>query len=491
MARTARYIQEKYETIESIRGFLNGDGFPKYPTNLFLEVSNLCDLKCAMCGPFSAMNPTRMFSLKEDRGFMATPEGMSLDDLFAHALRIQVFGYGEPTLNPDFPDFLKLAGHYETLINFFTNGMHLTPQLVEQIVDAQVSEVSISFSGATPSHYENIYLGGVWDTVMAGIRRLSARKAETGSAFPVISINSIAYEHHVAQFDTFIEIMGDAGVNVVYLKPLVPVSSVPQLAHHASIYRPWVEGPILERAKEIGRGNKVWLNTHLYESAGAVDEADYKRKKDEMFRMYNLDPDNLPEATPVEQFKPLARTIPMLKPPKDYAVGDSGILGYRDVLPAKELGAEGLYCLEPFHTFYVRRDLEVKPCCNALAPTNLGNVSKGAAIDVWNGQGFDETRRNILDGKYPRMCHGCVKNGNAHATHHFYEALDEYDRWYRNVFGAAFQVDLPSFEALGQSPQVAERWKSVEAAKAHDVAPYVWKEPWLDRALRRVAQLVK
>ena len=494
MTRTAKYVQQKYETIESITRFLKGEEYPKYPANVFLETSNLCDLKCAMCGPFSALNATRMFALKDqERGFMQTPEGLNLEDVFAHALRLQVFGYGEPTLNPDFSDFLKLAGHYETLISFFTNGMHFTDKLCAEIVEAQVREVSVSFSGASKELYENIYQGGVWETVLSGIRRLADRKKEMGSEYPVISINSIAYKHHVRDFEQFIDVMLEAGANVIYLKPLIAVSSVPSLAHHGSIYRDWgPEGEILRRAKEKAHW-KIWLNTHLYEGAGAQDMADYERKQAAFYRQFDLDPENLPEEIPVADLKALSKTVKMIKPPRDYVPPEQGVLGYTDPLPAVDLGAGGLYCLEPFHTFYVRRDLEVKPCCNALAPTHLGNVKETRAEDIWTGEGFEETRKQILAGEYPRMCHGCVKGGNAHALHHFADDIEEYAMWYSKVFNSSFESDVPSLEALGGGPEVAARWRSPQSAQApepvsadDDGPPPPSKPAWMQHALKRV-----
>ena len=485
MTRTAQYTQQKYDTIASIEGFLKGENYPKYPANLFLETSNLCDLKCAMCGPFSALNSTRMFALKnEERGFMQTPEGLNLEDMFAHALRIQVFGYGEPTLNPDFPAFLDLAGHYETLISFFSNGMHLTDELCAKIVDAQVREVSISFSGADKALYENIYQGGVWETVLSGMRRLADRKLEMGSEYPIISVNSIAYKHHVRDFEKFIDVMMEAGANVIYLKPLIAISSVQQLAHHGSIYRDWgPEGEILRRAKEKARF-KIWLNTHLYEEAGAADEIEYAQKQANFFRQFDLDPENPGEETPIDQLKGAAKSVQMIKPPRDYVAPDMGVLGYSDPLPAVDLGASGLYCLEPFHTFYVKRDLDVKPCCNALAPTNLGNVKKTDAMGIWNGEGFDETRKQILEGQYPKMCHGCVRGGNAHMDHHFKDDIEEYQMWYAKVFKRGFKADIEALEAYGGGADIARRFRE---PKVEPVVEVEKPQPWMAGALKRVS----
>jgi hypothetical protein len=74
------FAEQKYAAIRSIWNFVAGREAPQFPATVFLEVSNLCDLKCAMCGPFSALSPYRLISLRaEDRGFMSLPRAQLLD----------------------------------------------------------------------------------------------------------------------------------------------------------------------------------------------------------------------------------------------------------------------------------------------------------------------------------------------------------------------------------------------------------------------------
>jgi hypothetical protein len=66
-----QFLSHKLEAVTSVRRFIEGGAFPAYPLNVMMETSNLCDLKCAMCGPFSSLNALRLFSIKaEQRGFM-------------------------------------------------------------------------------------------------------------------------------------------------------------------------------------------------------------------------------------------------------------------------------------------------------------------------------------------------------------------------------------------------------------------------------------
>lgn len=463
--RSASFVKEKYQTISSIQSFMMGGAAPKYPANLFLEVSNLCDLKCAMCGPFSALNDTRLFSLKEeDRGFMKMPEEHKLAEVLKHALRIQVFGYGEPTLNPDFHDFLDVAGKYEALISFFSNGMHFSDEIVEKVIDNNVYEITISFSGATKEEYESVYMGGVWEVVLEGLKRIKKRKQERGSKYPLISVNSLAYLHHIAKFDRFVEVMADAGVGLIYLKPLVPVPTVAELGQHASIFRHWVDGEVLSRAAARASDLEVQLSMDLYTSSGASDEADYQKKLTQFYRNSGLDPDNLPPVTPITELRDLAKNVKLKKPPQ--GLGPVTSEDQHDV-NASELNATGMYCFEPFNTMYVGRNLSVKPCCNAPSTTKFDSIRASSALDVWGGPAYQTTRKTIINDKYPSFCRECVRTGNAYSENDFIRTISTYGTWYTSVFQSDFVCGLlPNAAWLKGNAAIVKRqrrsvWKTI------------------------------
>ena len=50
----SQYHKHRREAFESFFAFAAGEALPRYPLEIFLEVSNVCDLKCAMCPTFSA-----------------------------------------------------------------------------------------------------------------------------------------------------------------------------------------------------------------------------------------------------------------------------------------------------------------------------------------------------------------------------------------------------------------------------------------------------
>jgi MoaA/NifB/PqqE/SkfB family radical SAM enzyme len=93
---------------------------PQCPLTLYLEVSNVWNYKCAFCG--SALNPKRFSMLKQaDRGFFDLEEGTdNLAELIQNALTVYLFGFGEPTMHPRFPELVRYVGEYETQVEFVT-----------------------------------------------------------------------------------------------------------------------------------------------------------------------------------------------------------------------------------------------------------------------------------------------------------------------------------------------------------------------------------
>src|ERR1700753_1669113 len=114
----SRHAGDKIDSIVSFRDFFLGCPHPASPLERFFEVSNVCDLKCAMCGQFSTLTPHRHRALRgAARGFFETDGLMErFDDLLRGALMAHCFGYGEPTLHPDFHKIISRLAQHEVMI---------------------------------------------------------------------------------------------------------------------------------------------------------------------------------------------------------------------------------------------------------------------------------------------------------------------------------------------------------------------------------------
>ena len=104
----SKYGYEKLESIESFLNFLEGREIPKFPLEMYLEISNVCDLKCIMCSVFSDINLNRGGVLNGLKmGFLDFHALGPIEFLLKHTLRVHCFGYGEPRIHPEFLEVLK------------------------------------------------------------------------------------------------------------------------------------------------------------------------------------------------------------------------------------------------------------------------------------------------------------------------------------------------------------------------------------------------
>ncbi|MBE0602880.1 MAG: methyltransferase domain-containing protein, partial [Deltaproteobacteria bacterium] len=64
-------------------------------------------------------------------------------------------------------------------------------------------------------------------------------------------------------------------------------------------------------------------------------------------------------------------------------------------------------CFQPWKTFYVKSNGEVKPCC--FTGRTMGNLKEATPEEIWNGVEYRRLRDSIARGVYPEGCGTCVK----------------------------------------------------------------------------------
>jgi MoaA/NifB/PqqE/SkfB family radical SAM enzyme len=353
--RTPRSLRLKRETVDSFLRFTRGGPPPACPVEIYLEVSNVCDLRCVMCPRFSAFNPDRKTGIREvDPGFVGSdPATDSLRPLLERALAVHVFGYGEPTIHPDFSNLISHVAQFDVLIDFFTNGMHLSGELARQVVELSVYRITLSFSGATREDYESVYQGGEFDRVLAGLDRLQRTKREAGRPYPQLHVNSLSFDHHIRKLDRFVDLMADHGADVIAVTRLLEHRTMlPPLAGHAANLRLPENRAAVARARERARERGIELALHdsleaeLAAPPGEEDGIAPQRVPLDSFRA-------VAAGLPVRPPRGEARPIDVLDLDRDGPDQMRQKLRIRSVPPDPDGGS--FACLEPFKTFYVRR----------------------------------------------------------------------------------------------------------------------------------------
>lgn len=168
----------------------------KAPMSLGIEATNACNLRCLMC----------------HREVMTREVGFMDFDLFKECARqgiemgvrlIVPFNYGESLLHPklvDMVEYVKFLSK-DTLVKINTNGMLMTREYAEALVNAGIDEITFSLEGCTKEHHEEIAIGSKYEKVLANLMNLIDMKK--GNEKPQIRVCMVRMEETASALKQF------------------------------------------------------------------------------------------------------------------------------------------------------------------------------------------------------------------------------------------------------------------------------------------------
>ena len=335
------------------------------PLTLYAEVSAYCNMQCRMCG-------RTVYGVKpSDQGFMGRDVYERLMELCAPGSRMAMFGGGETLMHKDFKYFLKLAAERGMLVSFNTNGRLLTRDIAEAMVEYGQDGLVISCSAGTAETYEIIHRGGRWKELWRNIEGLrSAKVARHGDdpfAKPHTYLEFVAQKDNVHELPTLLRRAWEYGFVGLVVVDLVAHSDEMEAQRVNTPEMQSVAEKYYRHAMKIRRGFGLSpaFTLHLPASRNSVTK-----------ELSPVMDEELPEA------------------PEAPEGGQEQAEDEQDY-----------FCLEPWHSFYVRYDGTVGPCC--ITARRLGNLNEQSAEDIWNGEMFQKFRARMRSKEKPFECLAC------------------------------------------------------------------------------------
>lgn len=189
-------LAEKYgerfrEYRKNYRKSLNYDtnGYlPDFPLTVTLELVNRCNLDCIMCYTVNHSEKKSTLGMNDIRSILAEGE--------KHGMPALVIGLGsEPLLFKGARDVMAAAMDAQVMDVFLgSNGVLLTEQIAEFLVERQIARVEISLDAATPETYAQVRRKNELERIEANIRKLIEIKRARNSALPVIRLTFCVQE---------------------------------------------------------------------------------------------------------------------------------------------------------------------------------------------------------------------------------------------------------------------------------------------------------
>lgn len=183
------------------------------PLSLFIEPTNICNLKCPLC-------PTGNNSTPKGKGYMKFEHYKHIiDTLGPTAFSVTLWNYGEPFLNKETFDMIRYAKANGLKVITSTNGfVFKNKENVDRILDSGLDEIIFAVDGATAETYKQYRINGHFDELIEGIKLLAAEKKRRNRFFPYMSMQFIIMKSNEHEVEEIQKLAKEIGVDELILK---------------------------------------------------------------------------------------------------------------------------------------------------------------------------------------------------------------------------------------------------------------------------------
>ena len=198
-------LQRKNSTLNEQEALAGAIQLRSCPRRLVLEMTNACNIRCKMCGRVAADFTPTVF--KKDWLSIFEPIADKIEE-------VTLLGWGEPTLHPEFSEFLAWAHARGLRIFFCTNGTRLKA-LTEDIFRYEVDLLTVSLDGADAATNNAIRCGADFDTILRDVEGIVEKKRALGVQYPYLSFVMTMMDSNFRSFPDYVRLAKKVGIQEV------------------------------------------------------------------------------------------------------------------------------------------------------------------------------------------------------------------------------------------------------------------------------------
>ncbi len=210
-AKTDKLIQTKpltlvrqNNTAENVREMKAGETLLKSkPQRFVFEMTNACNLNCVMCGRNVKHFRPAHFNIDWLR---------KLESVAGSVEEVTLMGWGEPTMHPQFTDFLRWAENFGMRKYFCTNGIklgELTPAIFENKVDV----IAISMDAANHELNSSIRRGADFNVIVNNLKKIVSEKKRIGTPWPYMNFVTTLMKKNLNEFPKIVQLAAEIGLD--------------------------------------------------------------------------------------------------------------------------------------------------------------------------------------------------------------------------------------------------------------------------------------
>ena len=226
---------------------------------LYLEPTSLCNLHCRTCirnvwnEPMGNMSETVFDRVIESlRRFTPIP-------------KVFFGGLGEPLVHPKIVQMVTRAKEIGASAELITNGILLSPDLLEELVSIGLDVLWVSIDGAKPESYADVRLGAALPQILDNLnhfRKVLSRRAVpfSGTSETQLGIVFVAMKRNVADLPAVCELAWQLGAKRFMVTNVIPYTK----ELNNEVLYPYKMEKMDMIAPEIADWRRSFLSPHVY-----------------------------------------------------------------------------------------------------------------------------------------------------------------------------------------------------------------------------------
>jgi radical SAM protein with 4Fe4S-binding SPASM domain len=323
-----------------------------YPDMLMVEPTNRCNIDCIMC--------FRHYQHTYQIGDMDETIFQKLIPVLPYVQEINLQARGEPLLHKQLLSWIKQAKSNKAKVSFFTHGLLLTPDVIEQLVSFPLDLLTVSLDAATKVQFENIRLRANFDIIINNIRNLIAAKHKVNSRNPELHLHFVAMRQNIDELPEVIKLAKELEVTTVIVE-------------------------------------------HLWVFDAAIMQETLFLDRERMHTMFNLAKETAQKLN-INLILPSEEPIKFCEPA---VLKQSGLTQFDYLMQSdtKPNIIAQYFCSEPWRMAIVYWNGDVSPCC--YTDRVMGNLHQHSFQEIWNNTEYRSFRRNLKKGMLPKECINC------------------------------------------------------------------------------------
>jgi MoaA/NifB/PqqE/SkfB family radical SAM enzyme len=192
-----RFVTEKADYITAM------ELYQAFPT---VDISGNCNLHCISCPRGNALKPMERGGMMSAELFAKVLEKLKRELPFMYEM--ELFIWGEPLLNRELPDIVRICKDNKVSTSISTNlnaDKHL-----EALFQSGIEEIHIG-CGGSGERYEYTEAGGKWDRFTGNLKKLSALRAQYSPDTRVVLYMHVS-KNNIGDYHILKNLANSAGV---------------------------------------------------------------------------------------------------------------------------------------------------------------------------------------------------------------------------------------------------------------------------------------